>query len=80
VLSRSSLHPDAPVLTDAQYADLATQLTRLRNHFNPIWCQIPGTTMVDPGCAIDVEWKLRPDGQVWVKQARPLRGGSGATP
>jgi hypothetical protein len=80
VLSRSSLHPDTPVLTDAQYADLATQLTRLRNHFNPIWCQIPGTTMVDPGCAIDVEWKLRPDGQVWVKQARPLRGGGGGAP
>ncbi len=80
VLSRSSLRPDAPVLTVAQYQDLATQLTRLRNHFNPIWCQIPGTTMVDPSCAIDVEWKLRPDGAVWVKQARALRGGGGATP
>jgi hypothetical protein len=75
VLSRSSLSPEKPVLTDAQYQDLATQLFRLRNHFNPIWCQIPGTTMVDPDCALDVEWKLDDAGQVWIKQARPLRAG-----
>jgi pyruvate,water dikinase len=79
VLSRSSLRPTQPVLTVAQYTDLAEQLVRLRNHFNPLWCQIPGTSMLDPNCAIDVEWKLAPDGQVWVKQARPLRGG-GAEP
>src|SRR5262245_9245686 len=38
VLSRSSLSPLTPVLDDPQYAALAAELLRLRNHFNPIWC------------------------------------------
>jgi len=75
VMSRSSLSPHVAVLTDAQYEELAGQLLRLRNHFNPIWCQIPGASMVDPNCALDVEWKLDAAGQIWVKQARPLRSG-----
>jgi phosphoenolpyruvate synthase/pyruvate phosphate dikinase len=73
VLSRSSLTGGAPVLTTDQYAQLAEALRRLRNHFNPIWCQIPGTTELDPACALDVEWKLDAAGVIVIKQARPLR-------
>jgi hypothetical protein len=78
VLARSSITHGAPVLVDAQYADLAESLRRMRNHFTPIWCQIPGTTMIDPGCCLDIEWKLEADGQITIKQARPLRSGATA--
>jgi phosphoenolpyruvate synthase/pyruvate phosphate dikinase len=74
VLSRSSLTGDMPVMSDDHYLELATFLQRLRNHFNPLWCQIPNTNMVDPNCSLDVEWKLATDGMIYVKQARPLRG------
>jgi hypothetical protein len=76
VLSRSSLTGGSPVLDDAQYGELAEQLNLLHLRFRPIFCQIPGTDPVQlyPECGVDVEWKLATDGQIYVKQARPVRG------
>lgn len=74
VLSRSSLTAGAPVLADAEYGELAGQLTRINAHFRWLHCRIEGTNDIDPNCALDVEWKLAPDHTVYLKQVRPLRG------
>ncbi len=76
VLSRSSLTGGAPVLDDAQYGELAEQLDLLHRRFRPIFCVIPGSDPIQlyPECGVDVEWKLATDGQIYVKQARPMRG------
>lgn len=74
VLSRSSLFGGAPVLADPEYQELAGMLTRLSAHFRWLHCRIEGTNDIDPSCALDVEWKLTPAREVYVKQVRPLRG------
>jgi hypothetical protein len=61
-------------MAEEDYVDLGAQLQLINARFRPIYCQIPGTTQIDPNCAMDVEWKLASDGLVYVKQARPLRG------
>lgn len=79
VLARSSITHDAPVLTDAQYSELAGYLEQIHDHFRPIYCVIPGSNpqQLDPYCAIDVEWKLGKDAKLYVKQARPVRSAPG---
>ena len=53
-------------------------LERVHQRFRILYCALPGTDPVryDPACATDVEWKLGTDGQIYMKQARPLRSGA----
>jgi len=82
ILSRSSLNEGRPVLSDAQYAELATLLELVHARFRILYCQIPDSNPIryDPNCATDVEWKIATDGQLYVKQARPLRGAQARQP
>ena len=82
ILSRSSLNAGQPVLTDAQYSELAMLLELVHARFRILYCQIPGSDPIryDPNCATDVEWKIATDGQVYLKQARPLRGAQARQP
>ncbi len=72
VITRSSLVgalPDWPgglgVLTESELAELADLLERIHNHFRPLYP--PRADF-----AMDVEFKLGPNRQIIIKQARPL--------
>lgn len=78
VITRSSLLRDSingglswpgglSVLTDAELAELADQLERIHEHFRPLYP--PSADF-----AMDVEYKLGPGRQLFIKQARPLAG------
>jgi hypothetical protein len=70
VITRSSLldwttdwPSDTSVLTDDELVELADYLTAIHLHFRGLY----------PDHAVDVEWKLMPDRQILIKQARPFK-------
>jgi hypothetical protein len=79
VLTRSSLNGGQPVLADAQYSELAAMLELVHARFRILYCRLESGAY-DPNCAIEVDWKLAADGQLYIKQARPLRGAQSRQP
>lgn len=72
VITRSSLLQDETdwpggtgVFTDLELSELADQLERIHNHFRPLYP--PRANF-----AMDVEFKLGPGRELFIKQARPL--------
>lgn len=72
VITRSSLVAERPnwpggqsVLTEDELAELAGMLERIHNHFRPLYPP-------RDDFAMDVEYKLTPERQLFIKQARPL--------
>lgn len=55
------------VLTDAQMQELVTALEKIQAHFKKV---LKKTN--DKAFAMDVEWKVLPNGHIYVKQARPV--------
>jgi hypothetical protein len=65
-LQRSSLSPDAPVLTGADVSALSDAAARVETHFAPLYGLSPSEA------ALDLEFKLLgPDRAVLIKQVRP---------
>ncbi|HEY1100981.1 MAG TPA: PEP/pyruvate-binding domain-containing protein [Myxococcota bacterium] len=63
----SSENAGKPILNDAQMQELVSALEKIQAHFKTA----SGRT-TDATFAMDVEWKLMPDGHIAVKQARPV--------
>lgn len=66
-ISRSSLVPaGTAILADADIARLVDAMELIQPHFASLYDR-PG----DPVFAMDIEWKIRDDGSLQIKQARP---------
>ncbi len=63
----SSENGGRAILNDGQMQELVTALEKIQAHFKSA-----AGRGADPTFAMDVEWKLMPDGHVQVKQARPV--------
>ena len=58
--------PGTTILTYPQAEHLADQLTRVQNHFRPLY-----GAPTNSGFAMEVEFKFLADGTLAIKQARP---------
>jgi pyruvate, water dikinase len=63
----SSMANGKSVLTDPQMQELVTALEKIQSHFKTLLQKTQ-----EPAFAMDVEWKVLPDGHIYVKQARPV--------
>jgi phosphoenolpyruvate synthase/pyruvate phosphate dikinase len=68
-IRKSSMLGGKPVLNAAQIKELVLGLEKIQAHFKKKLHKEN-----DKGFAMDVEWKVLPDGHIYIKQARPLVG------
>jgi pyruvate,water dikinase len=66
----SSLSPGTPLLDDAELRELYRAAGRARAHFEPLYDLGPGQLI------LDMEFKLTPEHEIVIKQARPYSVGS----